>query len=70
MTNRRYALMDFAEGYEYIDAALLIPMPELSDNFGAIIQPFQIAVNDLLSRYLFISYKFNGLIGNRFGLDC
>jgi hypothetical protein len=50
MTNRRYALMDFAEGYGYIDAALLIPMPELSDNYGAIIQPFQIAVNDLLSR--------------------
>jgi hypothetical protein len=47
MTSRRFAAMDLAEGYAYTDAALLIPMPELSDNSGAILQPFNLAVNDL-----------------------
>ncbi|EFX85831.1 hypothetical protein DAPPUDRAFT_313677 [Daphnia pulex] len=44
MTSRRFATMDLAEGYAYTDAALLIPMPELSDNYCAILQPFNLTV--------------------------
>ena len=44
MTNNRLAVMDFAEGFAYTTVALIIPMPESSDNSAAIIRPFQITV--------------------------
>ena len=44
MTNNRLAIMDFAEGFAYTTVALIIPMPESSDNSAAVIRPFQITV--------------------------
>ena len=44
MSNNRFAVMDFAEGFAYTAVALVIPMPESSDNSAAIIRPFQIPV--------------------------
>ena len=35
MTTKRLAVMDFAEGYAYSTVALIIPMPESSDNNAA-----------------------------------
>nr|CAH0111143.1 unnamed protein product [Daphnia galeata] len=43
MTTNHLAVMDFAEGYAYSTVALIIPMPESSDNnAAAIVHPFQI----------------------------
>ncbi|KAI9559876.1 hypothetical protein GHT06_013883 [Daphnia sinensis] len=44
MTTGRAMLMDFAEGYTYTTVAMLIPMPEPSENASAITKPFQISV--------------------------
>ncbi|XP_046453785.1 uncharacterized protein LOC124201668 [Daphnia pulex] len=44
MTPARYALMDFAEGYDYSSVVVLIPMPESSNNGAAIFLPFQLYV--------------------------
>ncbi|KAI9559875.1 hypothetical protein GHT06_013882 [Daphnia sinensis] len=44
MTTSRLPFMDFAEGYSYTTAAVLMPMPESTSNTEAIIKPFQISV--------------------------
>lgn len=40
--------MEFAGGFMYTSGALLIPMPEPSDNVAAVAKPFQLLVTKRL----------------------
>lgn len=44
MTNKRLFAVDLAAGYAYTNIAIIIPMPESSDNSAAIAYPFQMPV--------------------------
>lgn len=44
MILNRSSDLDFAEGFMYTSAALLIPMPESSNSIASVAKPFQILV--------------------------
>lgn len=44
----RHASMDFAQGFMHTPVAILIPMPEPSNNVASVIKPFQITVSTVL----------------------
>ena len=50
MTPSRLAQMDFAERYTYTPVALLIPMPELSNQaIAVLLKPFQTTLKYLIN---------------------
>jgi hypothetical protein len=47
-TPKRAAVMEFAGGFMYTSGALLIPMPQSSNNAAAVAKPFQLSVKSCL----------------------
>ena len=67
MTTKRLAVMDFAEGYAYSTVALIIPMPESSDNNAAAFSNTGIYI---ITNRIWKKKKIRRKLVNRFGLRC